>query len=173
MKILETLENLNIIDNNHYENYMLELKKIGEKFFNKAMKNYVVFETDDKINLAVNFEYYDISKIILYNHKAECPEITEDFFVEYNMRNNQKEILYKKSLFFASYKNPKAIYIVPAGELKEYGGYYDKIRELSSDETYFIQKVAKEKDEIFIKKLRAFYKRYKDKIYCDEYDSYR
>lgn len=126
-------------------------------------ENHVVFETEDKIKLTINFEYHSIYHFIYFD------EITEDNFVEENIRYNKKEERYKGNLFFAtSIYNEKPISIVPL-EVLAYGEDYTKIRELNSDEAAFIRKIAKEKDEIFTNKLRDYYKNNKDLIYGKGY----
>lgn len=167
MKVLNTLENLEVVANYYSDNYVYELQVEDPKFFNKMIKDYVVFETEDGIKFAIKFHYDSIKKTIYYDDETEAPEITENYFIHYNMRYNNYNDKCKNLALLTYFQDGTAVYA--KHHQVTYDDSFTVIRALTEAEKKYILEVAEEKDNQFKKRVVAYYKRYKDIIYTDGY----
>ncbi|TLG71069.1 hypothetical protein [Culicoidibacter larvae] len=168
MKILNTLENLEVIAKHYVGNYIFELKEEDPKYFNKMIKSYMVFETDDNYKFAIRFDYDAIKKTVYYNDETEAPEITENYFIHYNMRyNNYSRVCKQLALLTYHLDESNGVYVKNRSFMHD--DSFTVIRELTEDEKCFLINVAEEKDDQYKKRVVAYYKRYNDIIYADGY----
>lgn len=173
MKIIENMEEKKrLLDQTYYNNYLLELEKRNNKYFNKVINEKLVVRTDDNYYIIINIEKPTIHKDLWVDDEKEIPEKTEQFFIKYNLIfNGRLESNTKDNMFiYSPYENTTENLVIASND-----GYSRAVgdntfkRFLTKEEQAFIQRIYKNLLNDYIERLKKYFKRYNDKIYCRGY----
>lgn len=174
MKEITNIEEKKIILNSvYYNNYILDLETRDNKYFNQIMKRERLFKTEDGFIIRYSMEKPTIDTDLWFDDEQPIPKLTEELFIEYNMSNlhsiQEKNGL--KTFIYNPYNCENPYNVVKASQF-EYAIRYDDNtfkRHLTDEEEEFILKIDNEVKENYIKRLKNYYKRYNNKIYCRGY----
>lgn len=173
-EILNIEEKKEILNTLYYDNYIKNLEVKDNNYYQKLMKRYRLFKTNDNNIIVFEEEKPSIDNTLWFDDELPIPELTEELFINYNMHNLHtiKEDGGLKTFLYNPYykcENPFNCF-----RCSQNGYSYavnDKtfIRHLTDAEEEFILKLDDEIKEKYIKRLKSYYKKYKNKIYCMGY----
>lgn len=119
-----------------------------------------------------------IDKTIYYDDETEAPDVTEEFFIEYNMSNfySAYHILEKdnfnKPIVIYNYSNNNKI--IAVCQRKYYCDYLQEVEDykrkgifvctLNDEQIDEYNEIMEEKKAEYIERLKKYYKKYRDKI---------
>jgi len=164
-----------ILNKTYYDNYLLKLEEKDNKHFKEIMKSYIVLRTDDSLYVILNIDKPSIDKDLWFDDEEPIPKKTEELFVKYNLQmNGSKFTRYnediEKGYLYNPYKGSKkglaSILCRYRAENQDNFTYY---RDLKEDEKTFINSIVTILLDEYIERLKKYYKRYNDKIYCRGY----
>lgn len=164
-----------ILNKTYYNDYLLKLEEKDNKHFKELMNDYIVFETNDGLYIILNIAKPSIDKDLWFDDEQPIPQKTEELFINYNMRmNGAKFTRYNENMQNAYLYNP---YRGSKQNLATVACQYrsDKIadltyyRDLTEEEKNFISSIVNILIDTYIERLKKYYKRYNNKIYCKGY----
>lgn len=172
-EILNNEEKKVILNSLYYGNYILDLEQKDSKYFNEVMKKNRLFQTEDGFIIRYEMEKPTIDTDLWFDDEQPIPELTEELFINYNMSNlhsiQEKNGL--KTFIYNPYRDENPYNVVKASQFQYAIRYDDDTfkRHLTDAEEDFILTIDNEVKENYIKRLKAYFKRYNNKIYCRGY----
>ncbi|MBQ7030816.1 MAG: hypothetical protein IJN13_00395 [Bacilli bacterium] len=174
IKIENLEEKKNIMNTLWYNNYIIDLEKRDLKHFNELMKKYDLFKTQDNYIIVFEYESPCINKDLWFDDEQPLPELTEELFINYNMRqlNTIKEKNGLKTFMYNPYYKSENPFNCVRCSQNGYSYAVTEntfIRHLTDEEEKVILALDDEVSEKYLQRLKNYYKRYKDKIYVRGY----
>ena len=174
MKEITNIEEKKIILNSlYYNDYILDLETRDNKYFNQIMNRERLFRTNDGFIIRISEEKPTIDSDLWFDDEQPIPELTEELFINYNMSNlhniSEKDGL--KTYIYNPYTGNNPYNVVKASQ-SSYAIRYDGDtfkRHLNDEEEAFIIDLDNEIKDKYIKRLKNYFKRYRNKIYCRGY----
>ena len=163
-----------IIKTLYYGNYIEELETRDNSYFKKVINSYILFKTSDNFIIVYRVESPSIQKTLWFDDELPIPNLTEELFLSYNLkyfRTIKSEYQDKTFIYNAYYKSENPYNCVICSQY----GYFDKVEDktfkrwLTEEEEETILSIDEEIKQNFIKRLKNYYKRYKEHIYCQGY----
>lgn len=166
-----------------------ELKKIiksrwgwvNDKDLTEDAKRYIILKTNDDLYIFIDTKP-SITKDIYYDDEQDAPELTEELFINVNLRYNfrynldawykQKYDLETIGCCLGSYS--EKMYIESYSKYENYinAMKYENhkvYRYLDEEEQNFIIQLYEKLKQIYIERLKKYYKRYNKNIACIGY----
>lgn len=170
-KIIDINEKEEIINKIYDNNWIKSLKERDPKWYNDIMNSYDIFKTDDNFNIIIHYEKFGIDSDLYFDDEYEIPNKSEELFINYNMQKISRYCLDLTTDVFVykAYRNNDDC-LIPSQT-----GYGDRIydgtfvRFLTNEEKKIIQEIYEDIKSKYLKRLKNYYKRYSNKIYCIGY----
>lgn len=165
-------------DNGIYKKWYFDKNDHMNKHITQEFKQHYVIKTTDNYLIDINIDKPSIKSDIYYDDETEAPAKSYENFELYNLRlqntplndesikNIENLAIYK---FNAKYNNNNTYYLLRNRNYHYYYSDGELVRDLTEEEKADITKIYCEEKEAFIKRLKAYWKKYQDKIYCIGY----
>lgn len=172
VEVLEEDERNKIIDSFYgRDGYVQQTKERDYKHYKDYfLEGYRVFKTQDGLEFAIETRKPSIERTMYYDDEHEAPSKSYESWERYNLFYNFKErtdydgnVIPKFTKEHCIYKNKEYgfLSIIPEG----YEYFTDeKVRRLTQEEIDDLNAMVQEQREKYIKRLKAYYKKYSDKI---------
>ena len=173
-EILNIEEKKEILNTVYYDNYILKLEERDNKYFNQLMKRYRIFKTFDNFTILFEEEKPSIDSDLWFDDELPIPELSEELFINYNLHNLHtiKENNSLNTFIYNPYYKCENPYNCVRCSQNGYSYAVDDNtfkRMLTPEEEQVILQLDNDNKEKYIKRLKSYFKRYQDKIYCRGY----
>lgn len=174
IKIENIEEKKEILNTLYWGDYIKNLETRDKKYFDKLMKNYYLFKTDDNYTIVIELDKPSIDSTLWFDDEKPIPKLSEELFINYNLHNlrtiNKKEHL--KTFIYNSFNNIDNKYNCV---LCSQDGYSYSVndntfkRYLTDEEENIILQIDEENKQNYIKRLKTYFKKYSNNIHCMGY----